>query len=248
MSVPKNIKRKNVAIKNVFVKIVYPHLCNIINAQCCIRQKRVRRIPRDPVHGVAVQGPVDGLATGIPLYNVAVRDTMDGRITCRPRGLRFGTWNAGTPTGRSLEVGEKLQKRLVDVAALQEIRWKGEGTRFVGAKGGRYKLWRKGDDGTGGVGVMVREELAEKVIVRVISGYAPQQSRKEKEKDRFYDDVSDEIGQAGLHEFVVLLGDLNGHVGGRMQTDMKVYMEDGIMVYGMRKGVECWSWRMHIAW
>ncbi|ESN93950.1 hypothetical protein HELRODRAFT_180359 [Helobdella robusta] len=134
---------------------------------------------------------------------------------------------------RSLEVVEELQRRMVDVAALQEIRWKGEGTRFVGAKGGRYKLWWKGDDGTGGVGVMVREELVEKVlevrrrsngvivvvmvfgkvIVRVKSGYAPQQSRKEEEKNRFYDDVSDEIGQAGLDEFVVLLGDLNGHVG-----------------------------------
>ncbi|ESN92893.1 hypothetical protein HELRODRAFT_165025 [Helobdella robusta] len=143
------------------------------------------------------------------------------------------TWNVGTLTGRSLEVVEELQRRMVDVAALQEIRWKGEGTRFVEAKGGRYKLWWKGDDGTGGVGVMVREELVEKVlevrrrsngvivmvmvfgkvIVRVISGYAPQQSRKEEEKDRFYDDVSDEIGQAGLNEFVVLLGDLNGHVG-----------------------------------
>ncbi|ESN98957.1 hypothetical protein HELRODRAFT_67113 [Helobdella robusta] len=51
------------------------------------------------------------------------------------------------------------------------------------------------------------------VIVRVISGYAPQQSRKKEEKDRFYDDVSNEIGQAGMDEFVVLLGDLNGHVG-----------------------------------
>ncbi|ESN96615.1 hypothetical protein HELRODRAFT_163702 [Helobdella robusta] len=147
-----------------------------------IRQKRVRRISGDPVHGVVVQGPVDG-----------------------------------TLTGRSLEVVKQLQRRMVDVAALQEIRWKGEGTRFVGAKGGRYKLWWKGDDGTGGVGVMVRKELVEKVlevrrrsngvivvvmvfgkiIVRVISGYAPQQSRKEEEKDKFYDDVSDEIGQAG---------------------------------------------------
>ncbi|ESN93951.1 hypothetical protein HELRODRAFT_180360 [Helobdella robusta] len=60
-----------------------------------------------------------------------------------------------TLTGRSLEVVEELQRRMVDVAALQEIRWKGEGTRFVGAKGERYKLWWKGDDGTGGVGVMV---------------------------------------------------------------------------------------------
>ncbi|ESO11454.1 hypothetical protein HELRODRAFT_183148 [Helobdella robusta] len=198
-----------------------------------IRQKRVRRISGDPVHGVVVQGPVDGLATGTPLYSVAVQGTIDGRTTCRPRGWRFGTWNVGTLTGRSLEVVEELQRRMVDVAALQEVRWKGEGTRFVGAKGGRYKLWWKGDDGTGGVGVMVKEELVEKVlevrrrsngvivvvmvfgkvIVRVISGYAPQQSRKEEEKDRFYDDVSDEIGQAGLNEFVVLLGDLNGHVG-----------------------------------
>ncbi|ESN92568.1 hypothetical protein HELRODRAFT_164640 [Helobdella robusta] len=130
-----------------------------------IRQKRVRKISGDPVHGVVVQGPVDGLATGTPLYSVAVQDTIDGRTTCRPRGWRFGTWNVGTLTGRSLEVVEELQRRMVDVAALQEIRWKGEGTR------------------------------------------------KEEEKDRFYDDVSDEIGQAGLNEFVVLLGDLNGHVG-----------------------------------
>ncbi|ESO05448.1 hypothetical protein HELRODRAFT_184200, partial [Helobdella robusta] len=62
-------------------------------------------------------------------------------------------------------------------------------------------------------GVIVVVMVFGKVIVRVISGYAPQQSRKEEEKDRFYDDVSDEIGQAGLNEFVVLLGDLNGHVG-----------------------------------
>ncbi|ESO05268.1 hypothetical protein HELRODRAFT_171628 [Helobdella robusta] len=94
-----------------------------------IRQKRARRISGDPVHEVVVQGPVDGLATGTPLYSVAVQGTIDGRTTCRPRGWRFGTWNVGTLTGRSLEVVEELQRRMVDVAALQEIRWKGEGTR-----------------------------------------------------------------------------------------------------------------------
>ncbi|ESO04386.1 hypothetical protein HELRODRAFT_172768 [Helobdella robusta] len=168
-------------------------------------KKRVRRISGDPVHGVAVQGHVDGLATGTSLYSVAVQGTMDGRIICRPRDWRFDTWNLGTLTGRSLEAVEELQRRMVDVAALQEIRWKGEGTRFVEAKDGRYKLWWKEDDGTRGVGVMVRKELEEKVleerrksngvivvvmvfgkvIVRVISGYAPQQSRKEEEKIGF---------------------------------------------------------------
>ncbi len=145
-----------------------------------IRQKRVLRISGDPVHGVAVQG------------------TMDGLTTCNQTGWRFGTWNVGTLTGKSLEVADELWRRRVDVCALQETRWKGGAAKFVGAVGRRYKLWWKGDDGgTGGVGVMVKEELAEKVLevkrksvrvivvvmvvgqvtVRVISGYAPQQNR-----------------------------------------------------------------------
>ncbi|ESO12156.1 hypothetical protein HELRODRAFT_158621 [Helobdella robusta] len=101
---------------------------------------------------------------------------------------------------------------MVDVAALQEIRWKGEGTRFKGAKGERYKLWWKRDDGTGGVGVMVREELVEEML---------------------------EVRRKSNGEIVVVM------VFGK--TDLKVYMGDGDMVYEMRKGVECWSWRMHIA-
>jgi hypothetical protein len=63
-----------------------------------------------------------------------------------------------------------------------------------------------------------------KVTVRVISGYAPQQGRMKEEKDQFYDDVSEEIGQAASDEFVMLLGDLSGMLG-RMQKDMKGYME-----------------------
>ena len=149
-------------------------------------------------------------------------------------GWRMASWNVGSLTGKSGEVAEELGKRKVDVCGVQETRWKGEGARFLGAVGCRYKLWWKGGvDGTGGVGVMVREELADqvlevwrrservivvtmligKVLTRVISGYAPQQVRGECEKDKFYDELSDEIGKAGDSEFVVVLGDLNGHVG-----------------------------------
>jgi exonuclease III len=178
-----------------------------------IRQKRVRRISGVPVHGVAVQG------------------AMDGPATCNQLGWRFGTWNAGSLSGRSGEVVDELWRRRVDVCAVQETRWKGEAAKFVGAKGRRYKLWWKGDNGTGGVGVMVKvlmNKVVEvrrksarvivvvmviaKVMVRVISGYAPHQ-RMEEEKYQFYDDVSEEIGQAASDEFVMLLGDLNGHVG-----------------------------------
>ena len=180
-----------------------------------IRQKGVLKISGDPVRSVAVQG------------------TMDGLATCNQASWRFGTWNVGTLTGKSYEVADELWRRRVDVCAVQETRWKGKAAKLVGAKGRRYKLWWKGDGGSGGVGVMMKEELAEKVLevrrrsvrvivvvmvigrvmIRVISGYAPQQNRSEEEKVQFYDDVSEEIEQAGPDEFVMLLGDLNGHVG-----------------------------------
>ena len=38
--------------------------------------------------------------------------------------------------------------------------------RFMGVNGRRYKLWWSGNsDGTGGVGVLVKEALCEKVVV-----------------------------------------------------------------------------------
>ena len=44
-------------------------------------------------------------------------------------------------------------------------RWRGQGARFVGVKGRRYKLWWSGkNDGIRGVGILVKEELCEKVV------------------------------------------------------------------------------------
>ena len=86
----------------------------------------------------------------------------------------------------------------MDVCCLQEGRWRGEGARFFGVKGRRYKLWWCGnDDNTGGVGILVKEELCENVVdvrrrcdgvmavglvfgeevVRVICAYAPQSKK-----------------------------------------------------------------------
>ena len=118
-------------------------------------------------------------------------------------------------------------------------------------------------DSTGEVDLMVREELAMvlearrksvrvivvvmvmgKVMTRVIAWYSPQQDRKE-ETVQFYNDVSEEIRQVGSDEFVMLVGDLNGHVGIGAEMNMKVRMEEMYTEYRMRKGVGCWSWWMH---
>ena len=51
------------------------------------------------------------------------------------------------------------------MCCLKKIRWKGQGARFVGCRGRRYKPWRsENNDGIGAVGILVKEELCEKVI------------------------------------------------------------------------------------
>ena len=69
-------------------------------------------------------------------------------------------WNIGSMSGRGTEVCKELRKKRMDVCCLQEVRWRGQGAWFLGVKGRRYKLWWSGNsDGTGGVGVSVKEEL-----------------------------------------------------------------------------------------
>ena len=65
---------------------------------------------------------------------------------------------------RGTEVCQDLRKRRMDVCCQQEVRWRGQEVQFMGVKGRRYKLWWSGNsDRTGGVGVLVKEELCEKV-------------------------------------------------------------------------------------
>ena len=149
-------------------------------------------------------------------------------------GVRFGSGNIGTISGRGTEVCEELRKRKVDVCCLQEVRWRGEGARFVGVKGTRYKLWWCGnDDQTGGVGILVKEDLCEKVVevkrrcdrvmaiglvfgeevVTVICAYAQQSGKPDSEKERFYEEMAREWSMANANEMVLGLEDFNGHVG-----------------------------------
>ena len=125
-------------------------------------------------------------------------------------GIRFDTLNVGSLCGRKTEVCEELRKRRVDVCCIQEVRWKGEGARFVGTLRRRYKLWWSGNDaGFRGVGILVKEEISGNVVevrkksdrvmaialtlgrevMRVICEYGPQSGRPDAEKVYFYDEM-----------------------------------------------------------
>ena len=176
--------------------------------------------PRQPLNGQGV--------LRISGFKVA-KEKVEKRL-----GIRFGSWNVRSISGRGTEVCEELRKRKVDVCCLQEVRWRGEGAHFIGVKGRKYKLWWCGnDDKTGGVGILVKEELCEKVVevrrrcdgvmgiglvfgeevVRVICANAPQSGKPDSEKELFYEEMAREWSMANANEMVLRLGDFNGHVG-----------------------------------
>ena len=60
---------------------------------------------------------------------------------------------------------EQLRKREFDMGCQQEVRWRGQGVRFVDCRGRRYKLrWSGNNDRIEGFGILVKEELCKKVV------------------------------------------------------------------------------------
>jgi len=79
--------------------------------------------------------------------------------------MRVGTANVGSMVGKSREVAAMLGRRKVDVCAVQETRFRNEGTRMYGSDGERCKFWWSGgSEGNSGVGVMIKEEWKKNII------------------------------------------------------------------------------------
>ena len=86
------------------------------------------------------------------------REAWKGRCSL----IRVGTLNIGTMTGRGRELADMMERRNVDILCLQETKWKGSKARNIG---GRCKLFYNGADGRkNGIGIVMREELAESVL------------------------------------------------------------------------------------
>ena len=140
-------------------------------------------------------------------------------------GVQVGTWNLDSLSGNEREVCDELRKMMIDVCCLQEVRWRGQGARMLGMKGRRYRLWCSGKGyGVGGVVVMMKEELCEKVVeirrisygvmslvvfeedvLRLIYGYAPQGGKSLEKKQSFYDELKCEWDMHSVDDSVMCL-------------------------------------------
>jgi len=99
-------------------------------------------------------GQPDDKAEGCVHYNPPRADKLR-----KGWSFRVGTWNIDSLTGRSGEQVEALAERRMDVACVQEVRWRGSGCRFLGAIGKRYELfWMGSKAKTDGVGIFVAEK------------------------------------------------------------------------------------------
>ena len=118
-------------------------------------------------------------------------------------------------------------QRKVKVCCIQEVRWKGEGSRALQG----YKLiWKGNSEGTAGVGVLLASELADRIIrverisdrviavdlvigeqiAKVVSCYAPQAGRSQVE-DESWRQVERVIMNTSINQEVIIGGDMNGH-------------------------------------
>ncbi|KAL5191016.1 Craniofacial development protein 2 [Glycine soja] len=148
------------------------------------------------------------------------------------RRIRFGTWNIGTLTGKSMEIVDVMVRRKINFMCLQETKWTGEKAKELDNSG--FKLWYTGKTRSrNGVGIIVDKEwkkdvvdvrrVGDRIIVlklvvgqdtfNVISGYAPQVGLAEHFKVKFWEDLEGVLQDIPQGEKVFLGGDLNGHVG-----------------------------------
>ncbi|KAK3551703.1 hypothetical protein QTP70_022569 [Hemibagrus guttatus] len=146
-------------------------------------------------------------------------------------GLRIGTLNVGTMTGKGRELADMMERRKVDILCVQETRWKGSKAPSIEAG---FKLFYYGvDSKRNGVGVVLKEEFVrnvlevkrvsdrvmslkleiEGVMLNVVSGYAPQVGCELEEKERFWSELDEVMESIPTGERVVIGADFNGHVG-----------------------------------
>jgi len=121
-----------------------------------------------------------------------------------------------------------------DVSCIQETRWRGSGCTFFGAQGKRFKLfWMGAKDRSDGVGVFVAEKWVDSVVkverhservlilkmvldnslMNVLAVYAPHLGKPEEEKENLWNELFHLVSCIAQNEMVVLVGDMNGHVG-----------------------------------
>ena len=142
---------------------------------------------------------------------------------------RFGTWNLRTvlQAGNMGVIAEGVEQRKMDVATLQEIRWKGKGS----IRKEKFTLRYSGNDreGNRGVGFIVSKKvlefspISERICTLRFEGkfhnitfvkvHAPTGDTEDEIVDEFYETLQSVCDEIAKHDAIITLGDFNAKLG-----------------------------------
>ena len=160
---------------------------------------------------------------------------MTHRLTTLARKKDY-TWistiNAGTLRDKVEELIDTMDERGISLMGVAETRWRGEGRKILHND---YQIIYKGnqDNTKNGVAIIMSPNLSENVekiffgsdriigvVLKIkdkrytfIEAYAPQQGRPREEKIQFYDDLQEMCDTKPPDGELIIMGDLNGHIG-----------------------------------
>lgn len=146
----------------------------------------------------------------------------------------MATWNVRTmlQAGRMQEIRNEMRLYKIDIIALQEIRWRGQGR----IDKPDYTLLYSGSEGkTGqlGTGFMMNTAMKECLLefepqsnrickirlrgkfrnITIISAHAPTNEKEDQEKESFYENLEEVYNRIPRYDMVILMGDFNAKIG-----------------------------------
>ncbi|VDO92032.1 unnamed protein product [Heligmosomoides polygyrus] len=173
------------------------------------------RRPREPTRIRSVRSMRGSLRRGRHRGGGATEQVQISRNVSR---TRVASLNVGTLTGRSCELVEALERKRIDLCAVQETRWSYSKSWDIGR--GFKVILCVSPRTTSGVGVQTSLLLLN----------APQTGCSERAKDEFRTLLDEKTAEVPSEDAVVVAGDLKRHVG----TAKDSYSCHGGFGYGAR--------------
>ncbi|XP_050456668.1 craniofacial development protein 2-like [Cataglyphis hispanica] len=155
--------------------------------------------------------------------------------------LRCGCWNIMSWNGREQEILTEMEEHKIDICALSETKKKGKGDKSYPGYILKYSGPEKHRRATAGVGMLSKDKYkysieetsytSEKIMrvtldigrekIHLISVYAPDSNKSEKEIDDFYETLQEEIDKIPEEHKILIMGDLNARIGNAVVDGVK---------------------------